>query len=90
MAGLLAILPTVSVRAETPPAYLEDQAIDQELGLFNLPWPVDLARMPSRFDQPQQVQSGGLPPYDQEVEEAQTFGAPGTPVRPCNPQLQQC
>lgn len=75
------------LRAETPagtqpsasvpaPAYLEDQAIDQELGVINHAWTVNRVRVSSRFDLPAQLAPGGLPPFAQQVETAQSAGGP--------------
>lgn len=88
MAALVLILPLAG-KLGAASSYLEDQTIDQELGLFDLPWEFNLVRVNSRWDQPFQVQSGGRPPYDQEVELAQSFGAPESVRRCFNGQGQQ-
>lgn len=55
--------------------YLEDQRIDEGLGLFGRPWDINLVNVNSRLDQLLQVQPG-FPPYDQQVERAQELPEP--------------
>lgn len=50
--------------------YLEEQAIDQELGLLDQPWKINRVRMYTPESLPPQMKLG-LPPYDQQVENAQ-------------------
>ena len=61
-----------------PASYLAEQAIDSNLGLLNRPWRMNLVRLPSRFDLPAQLKSGGPPPYSQQVEKAQLPGGAGS------------
>ncbi|MBI1884534.1 MAG: hypothetical protein HYS08_10095 [Chlamydiae bacterium] len=54
------------------PSYLSDQKIEEELNLLNRPWRIEKVRLYRWEMIPPQLLMG-LPPYDQEVEEAQTF-----------------
>lgn len=75
------------LRAETPagappsttapaPSYLEEQAVDQQLGVLNRAWTLNHVRVSSRFDLPAQLAPGGLPPFAQQSEKAQSPSGP--------------
>lgn len=51
-------------------SYLEEQAIDEKLGLLNQPWHINLVDLYTPESLPPQMRLG-LPPYDQQVEKAQ-------------------
>ena len=76
-----------ALRAEAPagappsatvpaPAYLEEQAVDQKLGVLNHAWTLNHVRVSSRFDLPAQLAPGGLPPFSQQPEKAQSPSGP--------------
>ena len=65
-------------------SYLDDQKIDEGLGILDRPWDLNLVNVNSRLDQLLQVKPG-FPPYDQQVERAQQL-----PERICfDNQMQQ-
>jgi len=61
----------LSVAAPTD-SYQEDEAIDEQLGLLDMGWKLDLVNIRMRLDQPLEVRPG-FPPYDEQVQEAQNF-----------------
>lgn len=70
------------ITADLPTAqaasYEEEQAMDQKWGVLDRPWKISRVRFRTVGDQPAQVKSG-LPPYFQQVEDAQTIsGGTGT------------
>lgn len=69
LAAFLAVMSAGPARAEAL-SYMEDQRIDEGLGLLDRPWDLDLVNVNSRLDQLLQVRPG-FPPYDQQVEHAQ-------------------
>lgn len=63
-----AILATMSCPAYAA-TWQEEQAIDQELGLFDMAPEINLLNLQLRYDLPKEMKSGFLP-YNQEVETA--------------------
>lgn len=85
VAVLFVVLNGGGVWAESLSAsYIEDQKIDESLGLLGRPWDLDLVNVNSRLDQLLQVRPG-FPPFDQQVERAQAVPEPP----PCVPQINQ-
>lgn len=74
LAALLAVMSAGLARAEAL-SYMEDQRIDEGLGLLDRPWDLNLVNVNSRLDQLLQVRPG-FPPYDQQVERAQQVPDP--------------